>query len=445
MTNTPKKLSLFDATMLVMGGIVGIGIFFNPSGIARAVPEPGPYLAMWLIGALAALCGAMTFAELSAAYPRTGGWYVFLREGFGRMTAFLFAWVVLFVISTGACALVAMFFGRQVTTLFAIEASATPWIGCGAVVSITLLALAGLKNSARFQNLVMLLKLAAILTLVVAGLALYSGPQLLAEVQPSQVSSSSLPSGMLTASLQVLFAFGGWQLLSYIAPNVENPQRNLPRAILFGVGGVTVIYLVINVAYLKVLGIGGIASGGPGAFANVLAAVTLGESGQVFLTAAMAVSALGFLVATLITTPGIYVAMAREGLFPESFARRSPRTGAPTRALLLQATLGMAYIGWASYDGDQVDRLVSAVVFAEWIFHGLCGLALIRLAKRLGPDRPLKSPLFPLFPAAYTLIAAGVVIGNLFATDIEVTGIGLAVVALGAVVYVPWSRATART
>lgn len=443
---TPRRpLSLFDATMLVMGGIIGIGIFFNPASIAREVPDETAYLVMWGLGTVAALAGAMTFAELSASFPRTGGWYVWIREAFGGFPAFLFAWVVLLVVSTGACALVADFFGSQVASLTGIESSTT--FGGAAVVLVTMIGLAGLKSGALFQNLCMLMKLGAVGTFIVCGLALFGDPPAADVVAEADRTSPTLPAGMLAASLAVLFSFGGWQLLSYIAPAVENPQRNLPRAIVFGVAGVAAIYFLLNLAYLRVLGIGGLAATEGAPMAVRMAEATLGEGvGTTFVTSAMAVSSLGFLVATLITTPGIYVAMAREGLFLRSFGALNARTGAPTYALLTQMVLVLGYLVWSVLDrpaeGESrfIDDLTGAVVFAEWIFHCLAGLALIALVRRGGAERPFKSPLFPLAPAAYAGIAAAVVIGNLVATDRSVTGLGVVVLLVGAVVYVPWSR-----
>jgi len=453
----PRQLSLFDATMLVMGGIIGVGIFFNPAEIARAVPSEGAYLAMWALGALAAMSGAMTFAELSAAFPRVGGWYVWLREAFGSMAAFLFAWVVLLVVSTGACALVAQFFAAQVGELFltplpppetaaAVTDAAAQvdyrvvGIAAGVVVFVTALALMGLKSGAIFQNLCMFMKLGAVGTFIVTGLALYGGVPAAETVAAADITSSSLPKGMLAASLSVLFSYGGWQLLSYIAPSVKDAQKNLPKAIVFGVSGVAVIYLLINVAYLKVLGIGGIASGDGPPMAVRMANAALGEGvGATFVTAAMAVSALGFLVATLITTPGIYVAMSREGLFFRSFGQLHATTGAPVLALLSQCLLALGYIAWSVGDRAFVESLTGAVVFAEWIFHGMAGLALIVLVKRAGTERPYKSPFFPLFPVMYVAIAVAVVIGNLATTltgeDPRVSLIGVTVLALGAGVY----------
>ncbi|MEZ6016861.1 MAG: amino acid permease [Planctomycetota bacterium] len=435
-----KRLSLVDATLLVMGGIIGVGIFFTPGTVAKALPETGPFLLAWALGGVAALAGAMTFAELCAAYPRTGGWYVFLREAFGRLPAFLFAWVVLFVISTGACALVARFFGSKVALL--VGESAPPWLStaaaAAALVAITCVALLGVKSSARFQNGCMALKLLAIGTLVVLGVTWVTpeGASALAAVAPE---SRGLAKGFLAASLPVLFAFGGWQLLSYIAPEVKNPQRTLPRAIIFGVAGVTLVYIGVNTAYLRVIGIEGLATDPD--FAATVAVRALGAHGGQFLTAAMAVSAFGFLVATLMTTPGIYVAMAREGLFPYAFGQQHARTGAPVVALLAQCAMALAYL---SLGPDSVSRLTDAVVFAEWIFHALCGLALLKIARKLGKTRPFISPLYPLFPVLYTAIACAVVVGNLALNDLRMTGIGLGVLAIGAAVYVPWTYFAAR-
>jgi basic amino acid/polyamine antiporter, APA family len=439
---TTRKLSLFDATMLVMGGILGIGIFFTPPEIAREVTEPGAYLAMWGLGALAALSGAMTFAELSAAFPHTGGWYVFLREAFGARTSFLFAWVVLLVVSTGACALVARFFSAQVALLAGLGASGELAVAAGIVLLVTGIGLAGLKSGALFQNLCMLLKVAAVGTFIVFGLALFAEPAEAVVVAAADRTSDGLVDGMLGASLSVLFSYGGWQLISYIAPAVKDPERNLPRAIVMGVAGVAVIYLLVNLAYLRVLGIGGMAAQSDQPMANRMAELTLGaDLGITFVTAAMAISALGFLVATLITTPGIYVAMAREGLFLRAFGWLHPRTGAPVVALVTQCALVFVYLGWSAYDAAHVDTLTGAVVFAEWIFHGLAGLALIVLARRLGPSRPFRSLWFPLFPATYAALAAAIVVGNLVVTRPQVTMLGVGVLAVGWCVHLAWKPA----
>lgn len=435
-------LSPFDATMLVMGGIIGVGIFFKPQGVARLVPEPGPYFVMWALGALAALAGALTFAELAGTFPRTGGWYVFLREGFGGFPAFLFAWIVLLVISTGASAAVADFCAQQVGALAApgVELSQPVRRGTAAllIVGITGVALTGVKSGAIFQNLCMLAKLLAIATFVVGGLALFAGAPL--QAAPTRPPEGALAGRMVSSTLPVLFTYGGWQLVTYIAPHVRDAERTLPRAIVAGVAGVAVVYLLLNAAYVRVLGMGGVAE-----HPNVpvaLAEATLGAGGARFLTAAMAVSALGFLVATLIATPGIYVAMAREGLFFESIGRQHPRTGAPALALSIQAGIVVAYLAVST---DVIGKLGDSVVFAEWIFHCLCGLALLRVrAARPELPRPFRSFAYPLFPLLYAALAAAVVLGNLITSPWEITRIGILVLGAGAAVYGPWRMLAGR-
>jgi len=426
----PKQLNLFDATMLVMGGIIGIGIFFTPQGVAQSVPSLGPFLAMWGLGAVVALAGAMTFAELSATFPRTGGWFIFLREAFGSFPAFLFAWVVLFVISTGASAIIADFAAHQAAELFGGGTTFQAWFGAGLIVLITLLALAGLKSAAVFQNLCMVLKLVAIGAIVFAGLAWSGSPDLVSD--PPR--SAGIPwNGMLAASLPVLFSFGGWQLLTYIAPSVKNPQRTLPHAILIGVAGVAVVYLAINYAYAHVLGMEGLAN--TENFAAVLAGRLFGEHGHTLIVSAMMISAIGICTAILLATPGLYVGMANERLFFRVFGQTNARTGAPVAALLLQCAVALAYFLYGNA-GDVVDW----VVFTEWIFHCLCGLALLSLRKNR-PDlpRPFVSWAYPLFPIVYAVLAAVVTFGTIFA-QWEKARYGLLVLGAGVLIYVPWRR-----
>ena len=435
-----KRLTTLDATLLVMGGIIGVGIFFKPGEVAGILPSQGAYFSAWGLGTLAALAGAMTFAELAAMLPREGGWFEFLREGIGRLPAFLFAWVVLLVISTGASAGVAEFCAEQLAEVLAWKAGPTELrlMAAAVIAGVTLMGCLGIKRAALLQNLGMGAKLLSILVLVLTGLALTAPAA--ADPTPITIDTGiSLGSGLVRASLPVLFTFGGWQLVTYIAPSIDNPQRALPRAIVGGILGVGVVYGLLNLAYVRVLGMERL--GSEPNVAAALAEATLGASGGRFLSAAMAVSALGFLVATLIATPSIYVAMARQRLFFAITGHLHPRTGAPTRALVLQALICFVYLSWS---GDVKSDLGDAVVFAEWIFHGLAAVALLHLAHK-GRARPFKSPLYPLFPMLYLLIAAGVVVGNLVTTEARITLLGLGVLALGGVVYWLWAPKDAPT
>lgn len=427
-----RRLSLFDATMMVMGGIIGVGIFFTPARVAAQVGSAEEFLALWALGGLVALCGAFTFAELAGSIPREGGWYAFLREGCGRFPAFLFAWVILFVTSTGAIAVMMDFLTQTLAQLFpALGASgslARTALGAGVIMGITTLALFGVRIGALFQNACMLAKLAALSVLGLAALAVgFSGEALAAPPAAEQ-----LPHSLPAALLAVLFSCGGWQMVCYIGPAVENPERNLPRAIVLGVVGITSVYLATNFAFLSAFGLEGLA--GNSGFAGQIATHMLGAAGSKLLLAAMVVSALGITVVNILATPWMYVAMAKEGLFFRRFGELSPHTGAPTLALLLQAGICLAY--WFA---GQAHALVDAVVFIEWFFHGLVAFALLRL-RRTRPDlpRPFASPLYPLAPLIYLAVALGVIGGNLQEANPGTIGMGLGVLALGMLVYRPW-------
>ena len=448
-----RQLSLFDATMLVMGGVIGVGIFFTPGSVAALLPEPAAFFAVWLLGGLVAIAGAMTFAELAATFPRAGGWFVYLREAFGRFPAFLFAWVVLLVISTGAAAIVADFCAGQVCVLLwgldGTPAGARTAVAAALLVGLTLVSLMGVKHGALLQNLCMLLKLAALAVLAggallfaaagsgaaVAGATAITGAPL---APAATASPPGLGRGLVLAMLPVLFSYGGWQLVTYIAPSVREPQRTLPRAIVLGMAGVIAVYLAMNVAYVKVLGMPTLAAGQD--IAARLAQATVGSAAGTLLVAAMAVSAFGITAAIVLASPFLYVAMAQEGLFFRRFGALSPRTGVPVLALLVQGAVALAYLAWG-----QAGVLVDAVVFAEWIFHALCGAALLVL-RRARPElpRPFRSPGGPLFPALYTLIACGVVVGALLQAEPRKTWLGIGVLAAGAVVYRPWRALLAR-
>jgi len=306
------------------------------------------------------------------------------------------------------------------------------------ILTITALAMSGVKSGALFQNLCMLAKLVAIFVFVAAGLLWFDEPPL--RTVPATPPAAPLASRMVSATLPVLFTFGGWQLVTYIAPHVENPRKTLPRAIVLGVLGVGVVYLALNGAYVRVLGLGALADLPD--VAAPLADRTLGSIGASFLELAMGVSAIGYLVATILATPGIYVAMAREGLFLRAVGRTHPRTGAPFVALVVQAAVCLTYLALSS---DVRNDLGDAVVFAEWIFHGLVGWGLLAVRRRRRElERPFASPLYPLFPVLYVLTALGVVLENLVTSPPRVTLLGLAVLGVGAIVYVPWRRSTRR-
>jgi APA family basic amino acid/polyamine antiporter len=446
-----RKLTLLDATLLVMGGIIGVGIFFNPHTIAARVPEPWLFLALWACGGVVAIAAGFTFAELGTSFPRAGGWFVYLRAVYGRPLAFVFAWVVLTVQSTGAIASIAKFCASRVHVLApelvgGTGSASETLVAALLVVSVTLVALSGVKRAALVQNVCMLTKLVVIAALIVGGLLFVGRADVAAGAEPGAARELSTGS-LILALLPLFYTLGGWQLVGYIAPEVRDPVKNLPRAILLGVAGVVAVYLAVNASYLAVLGIEGLAS--DESFAQTLALGAFGPFGAKLLAAGMCISAFGICAVNIITTPWVYVAMAKEGLFFESVGALAPRTGVPQRALLLQAGITCVYLFFT------LGFLVDSVVFVEWMFHLLAALGLLLLRARQ-PDlpRPYRSPLYPLAPLLYLAAACVVVGGNLLQPNyvlradgtrlellglpIELRALGVTIVLAGALVYRPW-------
>jgi APA family basic amino acid/polyamine antiporter len=448
-----RKLTLLDATLLVMGSIIGVGIFFNPHTIAARVPVPWLYLALWVCGGVVAIAAGFTFAELGSSFPRAGGWFVYLRAVYGRPLAFVFAWVVLTVQSTGAIASIAKFCASRVHLLapglVGETGSASETIAAALlVVSVTVVALSGVKRAALVQNACMLTKLLVIAALILGGLLFVGRTDAAPAAAPAAAREVSA-GGLILALLPLFYTLGGWQLVGYIAPEMRDPVKNLPRAILLGVLGVVAVYLCVNASYLVVLGIDGLVT--DKGFAQSLAERAFGPFGSKLLAAGMCISAFGICAANIITTPWVYVAMAKEGLFFESVGALAPRTGVPQRALLLQAGITCVYLLFT------LDFLVDSVVFVEWMFHLLAALGLLLLRFRQ-PDlpRPYRSPLYPLAPLVYLAAALVVVGGNLLQPEghfvlradgtrlellgipIELRALGLTIVLAGALVYRPW-------
>jgi APA family basic amino acid/polyamine antiporter len=429
-----RALTAFDATLVTVGGIVGVGIFYNPARIAALVPDPGWYLGLWVFGAVVAVHAALVFAQLGAAFPKAGGWYVFLREAFGPFPAFLFAFIVLGVVATGACAVMMRICVENLAGIVpGVGAPDTPagrWAGALVLVGVTAVAWRGVKAGALLQNACTLVKLGAIAALTIGAWIVFR-PGEVALPPPPPAPDGGLAGGAIRALLPIFFAYGGWQMVCYIAPEVREPARTLPRAILIGVAIVAVAYLSINAGYLRVLGLGGLAA--DPAFAGEFARRTLGPTGGEILRAAMGISALGVCIVTILTSPWLFVAMAREGLFFERFGRLHPETGAPVAALTVQLVLALGYWIWGG-----ADVLVDSVVFVEWIFHGLVALAFLRLSSRTDIVWPFRPRWGRWAASVYVATAVAVVAGNLAQANLRAVAIGGSVLLLGAVAYRPW-------
>lgn len=429
-----RRLTLFDATMIVISGIIGSGIFINPYVVAQKVQTPFLILAVWIAGGAIALFGAFVFAELSTVMPRVGGQYAFFREAFHPMVAFLYGWGLLLIVQSGATAAVAVAFSQYVARLFSLPEGSTAWLAAVILLALAAFHALGIKPGAVVLNVITFTKTLALAALIVGAFVLTRDSGLdFGTPAPPGLGGLPLLSAFFAALVPAMFAYGGWQNLNYVSEEVREPQRNLPRAILIGVFCVIAVYVSANVAYVHVLSAPELAATTTPA-ADV-ASRLMGEPGAKVISLLIVVSTFGFLNLSLLSAPRVYYAMAADGLFFRSLARLSPRFRAPTAAILLQGALAAAYAL-----GNTYDRLLSYAVFADWIFFGLAGVALIVFRRTL-PDapRPFPVPGYPLVPLLFTLAAMGIVI-NIFFTDTRNALIGTGIFLVGVPVYFFWRR-----
>jgi APA family basic amino acid/polyamine antiporter len=424
--------------MAVVGGIIGGGIFRTPASVAERVGSPGLALTAWIAGGAIAMIGALCFAELGQRRPKAGGGYVYLRETWGPLPAFLYGWGLLLVIATGAIAAVAVTFANYTLPLLGLSERFTLPVALGAIVFLSGVNYLGVELGAITQNVFTLLKLAALTMLIVAGLAVAGPASPLIATQPETATAWWTKAGSLGAALvPVLFTYGGWQQTNFIAEEIVEPERNLPRALLLGVGVVVAVYLLANITYLRVLGLGGLASSTAPA-ADVMTAL-LGTAGGTLIAAGIAASSFGFLNLVILVTPRVFQAMGADGVFPVRLARLHPVYRTPTAAIVLQAgwAIGLTLTGSFS-------QLVDYVTFGDWIFFGLtvAGLFLYR-RREPAPAGGFRVPGYPWTPALFVLAALFVVASTVLANPRNAL-IGSGLLALGVPIYWYWRRGAGR-
>jgi len=434
-----RELGLFDATMVVVGAIVGAGIFINPSIVASRLSGGGEVLAAWLAGGAIALAGAFAYAELGAVLPRVGGQYVYLREAWHPLVGFLYGWALLTTIETGAIAAVAITFAEYTLRLVGRPGVGPIPLAVAAIVVVSVVNYLGVKPGSRLLNLFVVLKVAAIGVLIVAAFLLPAAAP--AAVETAARERAWLPIAFGSALVPILFAYGGWQNLNYVAEEIREPQRNLPLSLLIGTGLVVLVYVLVNVAYLRALGADGLAATlTPAADA---AGRFLGAFGDRFIAAAIAVSTFGFLDLAVLAPTRVYYAMAADGLFPRALARLHPKFQTPSLAIAIQSTWAIALIFTGSY-GDLLD----SVVFADWIFFGSSVAALFVFRRQMPlagrPSGSFSRSGYPVAPLLFVLVAAGVVLSVIIGSPGR-AAVGTLVLVLGVPVYYWFARADGGT
>lgn len=432
-----RRLGLFSGVMMVIGGIIGAGIFRSPQVVAQRVLTPELTLGVWVLGGVIALAGAFVYAELGGRFPKAGGQYVYLRDALGPLPAFLYAWALVLMIATGAIAAVAVTFADYAMPLLGLSGGARLPMAAGAIVLLSAINYTGVRPGAITQNIFTVLKLAALGAVIAAGIAALAG--LLPPAAEGAAPMAAPPNVALAigaALVPVLFSYGGWQQTNFIAEEIIEPERNLPRALIIGVIGVVLVYVLANFTYLQTLGAAGLAaSNAPAADAMER---LLGPTGRTLISAGIAVSTFGFLNLVILVTPRVVQAMAADGLFIPALGRLHPRFRTPAAAIVLQGVLALVLVQSGRY-GDLLDY----VVFADWIFFGLTAVTLFvyRARERAGQTTPyagFRAPWYPLVPLFFIVAALYVVVGSVASnTANAVRGVGL--LALGVPVYL-WGR-----
>ena len=413
--------------MLVMGGIVGAGIFINPYVVAQRVHTPALVLGAWLIGGLFALAAAFIWAELADRMPQVGGQYAYLRDSYHPLVAFLYGWVLLLVIQTGGMAAVTVTFARYFLELTGFHAA--EWqIAVVTLLILTIINCLGVRAGGTLQSALMATKIVAIALLIGAGAFLVHAhiawhPLLDQKASPAFFSSFG------AAMIPVVFAYGGWQTAGFVAGEMKNPQRDLPRALVLGVAGVALAYTLVNFVCVRALGVTALAQ--TKTPASEVMRMALGSKGATIIALGITVSILGFLSQSVLTAPRVYFAMAEDGVFFRQLSWIHPRTRVPVFAIIAQSIWTIVILLFGTYE-----KILNYVISMDAIFWGLTAGCVFILRHRVQQSR-FRTPGHPYTTALFCLVCAGVVANTIY-TFPGNTLIGMAILAAGVPVYYIW-------
>jgi basic amino acid/polyamine antiporter, APA family len=435
-----RRLGLFDAAMIVMGGIIGSGIFMNPYVVARRVHTAPLILGCWLLGGLVALAGAFIYAELAAQRPHlVGGQYAYLRDAYHPAVGFMYGWALLLVVQTGGMAAVAVTFARYFRELTHVPAA--DWLIASLTLALlTIINCLGVKAGSMVQNILMVIKILAIAMLVFCALWFVGTPNLIFAGVFENGLSFAVVAGLAAAMSPVLFSYGGWHTASFVAGEMRRPERDLSRGLLIGVIGVVILYIAANVIYLGALGASGLAQ--TTTPASSVMRLALGERGARLIAVGIAISTLGFLSQSMLTAPRVYFAMAEDKLFFKSVAWVSPTSRVPVVAIALQGI-------WAAVIAlsGTFEQILDYVVSVDFIAYGLTATCLFVFRRR---ERSLRGgptgeesiiryrvPGHPFTTIFFTAVCWSVVAGTVYSYPRN-TVIGLSIVLAGIPVYFFW-------
>jgi APA family basic amino acid/polyamine antiporter len=430
MSTLKRAIGLPAATALVVGTIIGSSIFVQASEIANLVPSPGVILLAWAVAGVLTLIGALVCAELSSAYPKTGGVYVFLKEIYSPSLGFLWGWAMLWTMHSGILAAIATVFARYAGVFLPLTDGTTRAVAIGAIVMLSAINYVGVKFGSRVQLAFTLVKVLAVIAIIAIGFVFYGGgappPDTQAVTQPIGVGSFFLAVGA------GLFAYGGWHMVTYTAEETVNPTRTIPRSLLIGVAVVTLCYIGLNLVYTLNLPMQAVRT------STRIAAdtfeVLIGPRAAGAISALVMFSAFGALNGIVLLGPRVYYQMSQDGLWFRWASHLHPRFQTPDRAIILQAIVASVLVATGSYRA-----LFTRVIYTEWLFFALLAFGVILLRRRPGYAPAWRMPLVPLAPLAFVIVSLLIVINQVRA-DLTNSVIGLAIVASGLPAYYFWNR-----
>jgi basic amino acid/polyamine antiporter, APA family len=433
MTKLARTLGFRDLLFIVIGSVIGSGIFRSPGAVLGQVDTAiAPALMVWLVGGVLSLLGALTYGELSSTNPAAGGLYIYIRDAFGRFPAFLFGWTFFTVITSGSVAALAVVFTEYLGQVVPLTKTTGNLVTVGIILVMTVVNVIGTRNSANLNNLTTAIKVLALLAMSAA--LLWFGryyQETGAALMPKSVDGK-LASGFGLAMISVLWAYEGWQYATFSAGETISPQRNFPRAFLFGMLTLIGVYLLANVAYFVALGPA--ASAKADSIAATAVGTVLGANTAKLVAIAVMISTFSAANSTFLTAPRIYYAMAYDGLFFSKFAEVHKRFGTPAIAIIASGV-------WAAILAlsGTFEQLTTYVVFIGWAFYGLAAASIFAYRKQY-PEASTRSysvPGYPVTPVLFILAAVALVI-NTVATQLKESAIGIGIVLLGAPVYLIW-------
>jgi basic amino acid/polyamine antiporter, APA family len=450
-----RALGLLDSTLLVIGLVIGSAVFMvtgGPAGVASLLPTPGAVILAWVAGGALSFAGALVFAELGAALPHAGGQYVFLREAYGDLIGFLYGWSLFMVINTGTLAALAVGYAEYFGAFFPslgtdriVASIPMPLLGHALAISagqlnavfvialLTVVNCFGIKEGSVFQGIVTVMKIGSFAGFMILGIAIGHGslghftPLFTAAPPAAPITFGSF----ILAMVAMLWAYDGWNNITFTAGEVKNPQRNIPLSLVFGISAITLIYVGMNLLYIYAMPVGEMTV--TARIGETAAARLFGPAGARLMSFAVLVSVFGCISATVISGPRVFYAMAKDRLFFRGLAEVHPRYRTPVRAILWQGVWSCALCLTGTYD-----QLFTFAIFAAVLFYALAGVSVMVL-RRTHPEwpRPYRTWGYPVTPLIYVALCGIVLINTLFTQPLE-SGIGLGIVALGLPAYLYW-------